>query len=689
MTTVRSSPVLHLDQLTVDYRVDGEWRLALTNISLSIAPGETYGLVGESGSGKTTLAAAVAGFLPKNSRIRGGHIYVLDHDVTRYSRREWQRLWRHTLAVVFQNPGASLNPALRIQTQLAESFRAAGLTGPDVYASMISLLEQLRLRDPKRVLTSYPHQLSGGMQQRVAIAIALARQPSLLILDEPTTGLDATVAADVLELISELQTQYRTAILFISHDLHAVARTCNRVGVLYAGRLVEEGPVQEIVNHPSHPYTVSLLRCLPRFGMRKTQQQLLSLPGDPIAAWQVLQGCAFASRCYAAAPLCADQSPAAHFVSREHYSVCHFAPHLPPPPVNSRTASTQQPSLPSPSHKTAPLLTLERVRKTYERQGHKTLAVNHVSFSLAAGETIGLIGESGSGKSTLARIIVGLQSPDAGSRLVFDGQPLADRVRQRSASQRQRVQLIFQNPELVLNPRRRIGDILHRAIVKLGSQRGAAAHAAVRSLAQQVQFPLHLLQARPAAISGGLKQRAAIAHGLAGHPQLLVLDEPTSSLDVSTQAAILNLLVDLQQQTSMAYLFISHDLALVHYIADRIIVLFAGSVMECIPADYLFDAPLHPYTAALLTSGLRQNVAIRASEHQALTLTPSPEGCPYVQQCPLAIPGICDQQFPPCQEPQRNHQIFCHAPLEHLPRITRVAESENSITLIFPHANER
>jgi peptide/nickel transport system ATP-binding protein len=671
--------VLELRNVTVEYRVGRRWRTALHQVSVSIAASETYGLVGESGSGKSTLAAAAGGFLPAGGRIRQGQILLNGRDVTRLGRRGWQEIWARVVSVVPQNPGASLNPSLRIETQLAESFAVAGVRGARARQAMLTQLEQLRLRDPEQVLQSYPHQLSGGMQQRVAIAMALARNPALLILDEPTTGLDATVAAEALELIAQLQRQRETAILLISHDLHTVARTCHRVGVLYAGRLVEEGPVEQVTREPGHPYTVSLLQCVPRFGVQKDDRPLLSLPGEPLSAWQIDQGCAFASRCYLAEPVCWEQAPAECWVRPGQRSRCHFAERV----------RERLPSLLVPNHQhdrgqakraemtsgRRPVLELVDVSKTFRRHEQAVRAVQGVSFTIGEGETIGLIGESGSGKTTLARIVLGLVSPDESSRLVLDGQPLPPLVRKRSQEQLRSIQLVFQNPELVLNPRQRVGDILRRAVLRLSRPFDGNPSDAVVALAREVQFPPSLLRAFPAALSGGLKQRVAIAHGLAGRPSVLVLDEPTSSLDVSTQAAILNLLVELQRTTGVAYLFISHDLPLVYYLADRIVVLYAGQVMEVIESARLLEGPIHPYTAALLASGLPRRQGLEPLlAGRAVPLSPSPVGCPYANRCRFAIAGVCDQQPPPLRTLQGGHLVRCHLPESELPHAARSVE---------------
>uniref|UniRef100_A0A831TDA7 ABC transporter ATP-binding protein n=1 Tax=Thermorudis peleae TaxID=1382356 RepID=A0A831TDA7_9BACT len=672
-------PVLELRDVSVDYRVGGRWRTALHRVSLSIAAGETYGLVGESGSGKSTLAAAAGGFLPLTGRVRQGQILIKGQDVTRLGRKGWQEIWARVISVVPQNPGASLNPSLRIETQLAESFAVVGVRGAAARQAMLAQLEQLRLRDPEQVLRSYPHQLSGGMQQRVAIAMALARSPALLILDEPTTGLDATVAAEALELIAQLQQRQSTAILLISHDLHTVARTCSRVGVLYAGRLVEEGPAEQMLREPGHPYTVSLLQCVPRFGVQKHDRLLLSLPGEPLSAWQVDQGCAFASRCYLAEPVCWEQEPAERWVQPGQRSRCHFAervrergPSLPVSLDPRGRLAVRPESAPSEPH---PVLELTGVSKTFGRREQPTKAVQDVSFTIRQGETVGLIGESGSGKTTLARVVLGLVAPDDGSRLLLDGQSLPPLVRERDPEQLRSIQLVFQNPELVLNPRQRVGDIIRRAVLKLRRGSGIDPSAAVTELAQQVQLPQALLRAFPPALSGGLKQRVAIAHGLAGQPALLVLDEPTSSLDVSTQAAILNLLVELQRATGMAYLFISHDLALVYYLADRIVVLYAGQVMEIIESAQLLHAPIHPYTAALLASGLPRREPLATLRPAGETaVSPSPNGCPYANRCRFAIAGVCDRQPPPLQTLENGHLVRCHLPEAELPRAARSLE---------------
>ncbi|MDW8007104.1 MAG: ATP-binding cassette domain-containing protein [Thermomicrobium sp.] len=389
------SPVVDVRDLHVDYRSGRLWLRVLHGISLQIGRCETYGLVGESGCGKSTLAAAMAGYLSRNGRIARGHIILSGREVTHFSRRQWQRLWKDQVAVVLQNPGSGLNPRLTVETHLREAFAAVGQQGEAARAAMLELLERLHFRDPEQVLRRYPGQLSGGMQQRVMLATALARNPRLLVLDEPTSGLDVTLAASLMELIAEVQTSWETAILLISHDLRLVLRVCHRIGVLYAGRLVEEAAAPTLAEQPAHPYTASLLHCLPRLGQRKELEPLVNLPGDPLPAWQSTPGCPFAPRCSHAAEPCQQVAPPQVDLGAGHVAWCHFAREF------AQTGSLSQRAGPIASGPTvspgsrfareAPLLRLDRVTKRYVADAAP--AVQEVSLELQVGETIGLMGE--------------------------------------------------------------------------------------------------------------------------------------------------------------------------------------------------------------------------------------------------------------------------------------------------------
>jgi peptide/nickel transport system ATP-binding protein len=661
---VPPAPALELSGLEVVYRVRGRERAVLRDVSFTVQPGMAYGLVGESGCGKSTVALSTLRYLPRNGRVSAGSIHIAGSDVLGLSREELRRLRADVVSAVYQNPGAALNPTLRVGHQVAEAYRVRGIGRQEALERARAAFERVRILDPGGALRRYPHQLSGGQQQRVVIAMALAKNPALLILDEPTTGLDATVEAEVLELIGELKAELATAVLFISHNLGVIRKMCERVGVLYAGRLVEEGPVDTVIHEPSHPYTVGLIRCLPRGGARKDRGRLASIPGVLPSIEEEPPACVFVARCALAEPVCAFEAPPLYRITDEHVSRCHFhelAATLPLPPVE------QVAGAPRVDRSKQPLVRVEELTKIFHGHGRPVHALADVSVAIWPGETLGLVGESGSGKTTLARTLLGLVEPSQGA-IELEGRPLPA-LAQRSREDLRQLQTVFQNPDSALNPRHTIRRILLRMLRRVGNLRGERAEERLHKLASDVRLADRYLGTRPRELSGGLKQRAAIARAFAGDPRLVICDEPTSALDVSVQAAILNLLVELQEKDSIAYLFISHDLGVVRYIADRIAVLYLGKLVELGPAEAVFNGPHHPYTEALLSAvptidgGGRERIRL-TGEIPAVAEPLS--GCVFHTRCHRKIGAICEQQEPPQIEAGPGHVLTCHLPVDEL-----------------------
>jgi peptide/nickel transport system ATP-binding protein len=627
-----TEPAIELQDLEVVYRVRGVDRNVLRGVSLTIGEGESYGLVGESGCGKTTAAFAIMRALPRNGRVVSGSIRVNGEDLLGMGQAGVRKLRATTLSMVYQNPAAALNPTIRVGAQVGEVFELMGFEKKEAQERARQILAKVQISDPQRVMRRYPHQLSGGMQQRVVIAMALAKDPTLLILDEPTTGLDATVEAEVLDLIAALRKEFGTSVLFISHNLAVIAKMCEQVGVLYAGRVIEEGPADQVFRDPRHPYTVGLLRCIPRGGVRKDQAALDTIPGFLPPMGAEIQGCVFAPRCGLVQEICRQGEPPLYPIGDGRTSRCHFheQAHLVPRTSPAQLVAHRQGN-------GSAILTLEHAGKTYRQEGQDVHALSDITLAIRPGEILGLVGESGSGKTTLARVLLGLTSPDAGSELELEGTPLAPRVQRRSEEQVRAVQVVFQNPDSALNRRFSVRRIIGRALFKLRGLRGKQRDERARDLASSVRFDESLLAVRPTQLSGGLKQRVAIARAFAGDPKVVLCDEPTSALDVSVQAAILNLLAELQSEQGVTYLFISHDLGVVRYISDRIAVLYLGRLMELGDAETVFNPPHHPYTEALLsavpTLGGEERPRIRL-EGEVPSAAEPPSGCVFHTRCP-------------------------------------------------------
>jgi peptide/nickel transport system ATP-binding protein len=668
-----SPPLLGVDELSVDYATTRGWLSAVDRVSFAIGAGRALGLVGESGSGKSTIVLALLGLLGSAARVTAKAIRFKGTDLlhTGATTPNGDRI-----GVVFQDASAALNPALTVGLQIAEPLMVhRRLSRGAAIGRAIELLGEVGVRRPAEIARCYPHQLSGGMKQRALIAIALSCEPDLLLLDEPTTALDVTIEAQILDLLEALRLRRGLSLLFVSHNLAIVEHLCDDLAVLYAGRVVEHGPTELIFTQPRHPYTKGLFAALPRID-RHRLARLAPIPGELPDLTRPLPGCNFQPRCPFGVSACGQVQT----LSTQPDTVlvrCHRTKELEHQawPTDERQAPSRR-AIPG-----GPIIEADRLSKSFRLGGltsridlthglprlkpvAELRAVDDVSLALRPGEILGVVGESGSGKSTLARLLLRLVAADHGA-LRFKAEPVP-RIPQREF--RRRTQIVFQNPESSLNPRKRVGEILARPLVLFGTTGDEGVGHRIDRLLTLVRLSPSYRDRFPHQLSGGEKQRVSIARAMASEPDILICDEAVSALDVSVQAAILNLFADLRDQLGVAYLFISHDIAVIAHLADRVAVMYAGVLMEEGPRDRVLQPPYHPYTEALLSAvplvGVRERARTRVRlppERAGLN-----KGCRFASRCPRRIGNICDEVPPPIQELVPNHRIVCHIPIVEL-----------------------
>ena len=696
------TPVIRAEHLSIEYRIQKQWRNVINDVDLSVNPLEIHGLVGESGSGKSTLALGLMRFLAANARISEGSITFAGTDLLAVPQSELSRFWGSGMTVVPQSPMDALNPSIRIGKQLAEATqRHLGLSADQARTHAEQSLANVQIADPDRVLSRYPHQLSGGMLQRVMIALALSTRPQLIVLDEPTTALDVTTQAVILNLVRDLVHEEQAAGLYVSHDLGTVAQVSDRVTVLYAGEVMESAEVSSLFHAPRHPYTIALLACLPSHA--QGGRPLATIPDFAPSLSGRSSACVFADRCPVATEQCRTTKPPLEQTDDGRLIRCWRWKEIEDGSLDvagALDASGEQRGRQAAASPDAdfsvgdldavhaePVLSVKGLSKRFGevrlfdrllgKQPEYVQAVDDVTISLLKQRTLGLVGESGSGKTTLARAIVGLHPADEGEMQLLDFQ-LSRQLSDRRHDALQRIRMVFQNPSDALNPHHTVGETIGRTIRKLGAMAGGRIDEAVERQLESVGLPGAYRHRLPFQLSGGEKQRVAIARAFAAQPAVVVADEPTSALDVSVQAVILNLLRGLRATNGSSYLFISHDLEVIAYLADWIAVMYLGSVVEQGSKSDVLRPPWHPYTEALLKASPVPDPDAAVDRIGLEGDVPSPRnkptGCPFHTRCPRFIGDICVNKVPPVRETGNGHQIRCHHPLDDLESMQRGSE---------------
>ncbi|WP_071675433.1 dipeptide ABC transporter ATP-binding protein [Nioella nitratireducens] len=680
-------PILEIENLSISFFTRLREIPAVMDFSTTVMPGEAMGLVGESGCGKSTVALGVMQDLGVNGRIVGGSIKFKGRNLNEMSREELAKIRGKEIAMIYQEPMASLNPAMRIGKQLMEvPMIHEGVSEKEAYQRALEVVTDVRLPDPERMLSAFPHQLSGGQQQRIVIALALMANPSLLILDEPTTALDVTVEAAVVELVKDLGKKYGTSMLFISHNLGLILETCDRLCVMYSGEAVETGSIEDVFDKMRHPYTQALFRSIPLPGADKNSRPLVAIPGNFPLPHERPRGCNFGPRCdYFEGGRCdaADIRMDAIEGDDRHDSRC----------LKFREIDWNAPIAAAIETKKAEIgevvIKVDNLKKYYEVAASalfshgetKVVKANEsLSFEARESETLAIVGESGCGKSTLAKVLMGLETATDG-HVVLDNKGIESvPIQERDTSTVSSIQMVFQNPFDTLNPSMAVGRQIIRAleVFKIGKNE-AARRQRMLELLDLVKLPRAFADRMPRQLSGGQKQRVGIARAFAGGARIVVADEPVSALDVSVQAAVTDLLMEIQRNEKTTLLFISHDLSIVRYLSDRVMVMYLGHVVEIGSTDQVFSPPYHPYTEALLsavpiadTSVEKEHIVLEGDIPSAMN---PPPGCPFQTRCRWKkdVPGgLCDTEVPPMKTLDSGHQIKCHLADDILARMTPV-----------------
>jgi peptide/nickel transport system ATP-binding protein len=688
--TEYDGPILEIDKLSISFFTRLREIPAVMDFSVVVQPGEAVGLVGESGCGKSTVALGVMQDLGKNGKIVGGSIKFKGRDLGAMNDQELREIRGSEIAMIYQEPMASLNPAMKIGRQLMEvPMIHQGMSQSDAYERALQVVTDVKLPDPKRILNAFPHQLSGGQQQRIVIAMALMSEPSLLILDEPTTALDVTVEAAVVELVKDLGKKYGTSMLFISHNLGLVLETCDRICVMYSGEAVETGSIADVFDKMQHPYTQALFRSIPLPGADKNARPLIAIPGNFPLPHERPPGCNFGPRCdYFQDGLC-NQNKAISMVQIEnddrHYSRCLRFQEI------DWNAPLQLAEVKQKGEIGKVVLKMDNLKKYYEVAASalfgggdkKVVKANEtLSFEARESETLAIVGESGCGKSTFAKVLMGLETATEG-QILLDGRNIEQiPIEQRDTQTVADIQMVFQNPFDTLNPSMTVGRQIVRALEIFGfGATDADRRERMLELLDLVKLPREFADRMPRQLSGGQKQRVGIARAFSGGARIVVADEPVSALDVSVQAAVTDLLMEIQRKEKTTLLFISHDLSIVRYLSDRVMVMYLGHVVELGTTDQVFSPPYHPYTEALLsavpiadTKVKKKHIVLEGDIPSAMN---PPPGCPFQTRCrwKTQVPdGLCEREVPPVQILPGNHQVKCHLSAEKFAEMEPVIE---------------
>lgn len=689
-----AQPILEIENLSISFFTRAGEIPAVMDFSCTVMPGEAMGIVGESGCGKSTVSLGIMRDLSNVGKIVGGRIKFKGRDMAEMNEEELRRIRGNEIAMIYQEPMASLNPAMKIGKQLMEvPLLHDKVSSQEAWNRALEMVEAVRLPDPERIMRSYPHQLSGGQQQRIVIAMALLSKPSLLLLDEPTTALDVTVEAGIVELVKGLGKEYGTSMIFVSHNLGLILETCDRITVMYSGEAVETGRVEDVFDRMRHPYTQGLFRSIPLSGADKNTRPLIAIPGQLPLPHERPMGCNFGPRCqHFVSGVCdAGKIPMINVKEdQDHFSRCVRFDELDWAKLPEGADTARAPIEPGP-----PVLKIDGLKKHYQVASNavfgggdqRTVKANEsISFEARESETIAIVGESGCGKSTLAKVLLGLETATEGTVTLGNTEIQDTPVEERDTDTVAGIQMVFQNPFDTLNPSHSVGAQIMRTLekFKVGNTVEARRNRMLELL-DLVKLPRAFADRMPRQLSGGQKQRIGVARAFAGNAKVVVADEPVSALDVSVQAAVTELLMDIQRRNRTTMLFISHDLSVVRYLADRVVVMYLGHIVEYGTTDQIFAPPYHPYTEALLsaipiadTSVRKRHIVLEGDIPSAMN---PPTGCPFQTRCRykhLVPENKCERELPPFTDLGDGHRSLCWLGEDVLKRMEPVIQFEEA-----------